>query len=354
MITIVFTYRNREISTVEKCLNSLAKQTVADFKVVVVDYGSEIRFATDLKQLIELYDFVELISCPVQGQLWNKSRAINMALQQATTPYFFVGDIDMLFRDDFIEKLYALKSDQTVVYFQVGVLSQTESKLNKVFQEYLIKHKTNEEATGMTLFPTAVLKSIQGYDEFYHGWGAEDTDVHIRLQLAGYKIHFFDETILMLHQWHPKKYRSKQSKEPFHSNLEQINHQYLQKIAIRKDYVANTVFGWGTVPETVDFNNVKPIKISLTNQLSEVGALLYGLLEHYRGECIVIEIEPHQEYNSFKNSLKKVIGKKSRNFYNFQTINDLLLAQIISRFRDKYYSYEWNKQKNRILLKIAL
>lgn len=354
MITLVLTNRNRELYIIKKCLNSLGKQTINDFKVILVDYGSEFTFTTDLINLVKHYDFVEFISCPVQGQLWNKSRAINIALQQATTPYFFVGDIDMLFRDDFVEKLYALKNDQTVVYFQVGVLSQSESKLNKFFQEYVVKHKTNEEATGMTLYPTAVLKSIQGYDEFYHGWGAEDTDVHTRLRLAGYKLHYFDETLLLLHQWHPKNYRSKNSKEPYHSNLEQINHQYLQKIAIRKDYGANTVFGWGTVPEIVDFNNSKPVRISLTNQASEVDALLYGSLEHYNSQCISIEIKPHQEYEGFKNKIKNIIGKKSKTFYNFQTINDLLLAQIISRYRDKYYTYEWNKQNNVILLKIAL
>jgi predicted glycosyltransferase involved in capsule biosynthesis len=29
--------------------------------------------------------------------------------------------------------------------------------------------------TGTTLFATHKLKEVNGYDEFYHGWGAEDT-----------------------------------------------------------------------------------------------------------------------------------------------------------------------------------
>lgn len=354
MITVVLTNRNREQRIIKNCLDSLAKQSLREFNVILVDYGSDTTFVDVLIQLVSQYHFVELICCPVQGQLWNKSKAINIALQQTTAPYFFVGDIDMLFRHDFVEKLHMLKKEQEVVYFQVGVLSQSESALHKSFEEYVIKHKTNEEAPGMTLYPTLLLKSIHGYDEFYHGWGAEDTDVHIRLRNAGYKVCFYDESLLLLHQWHPKGYRSKESKEPFHSRLEEINHQYIQRIAQQKKSLANTVFGWGTMPKTIDFSAQDTLVLSLTNQASELEALLCGFLDYYKGRCLCVKIQLHPKYMSFKNTLKKCIGKKHLVFYDFQTVNDLVLGQIVARFRDKYYTYEWDKETNIIVLKIAL
>lgn len=354
MITIVLTNRNREQRIIKNCLESLAKQSFIEFNVILVDYGSNTPFVDVLIQLVSQYHFVEMICCRVQGQLWNKSKAINIALQKTTAPYFFVGDIDMLFRHDFVEKLHTLKKEQEVIYFQVGVLCQSESVLDKSFEDYTVKHKTNNEATGMTLYPTKLLRKINGYDEFYHGWGAEDTDVHIRLRHAGYNVYFYDESLLLLHQWHPKFYRSKESKEPFHSRLEQINHQYIQCVAQQKKSLANTVFGWGVIPKTVDFSVQDTIMHSLTNQVSEVEALLYGFLDYYKGRYVCVKIQPDPKHNSFKNTLKKCIGKKYLVFYDFQTINDLVLGQIVTRFRDKYYTYEWDKETNIIVLKIAL
>ena len=109
MISLVLTYRNRDLQIVKKSLDSLKEQSLNLFKVILVDYGSEAVFTNSLKELVRSYDFVQLIACPVQGQLWNKSRAINIALRQCNSDYFFVADIDMLFRKDFIEQLTRLK-----------------------------------------------------------------------------------------------------------------------------------------------------------------------------------------------------------------------------------------------------
>lgn len=354
MITLVFTYRNRSANIVKKCLESLAMQTISNFRAVIVNYGSDSRHSQQIEELLKDFNFVNYMYVVVSKQLWNKSRAINIALKDCKTPYFFVGDIDMMFRPDFIEQLSLLKSDASAVYFQVGFLREEESGLEKNFDDYKIKHVTNNEATGMTLYPTALLKSINGYDEFYHGWGAEDTDVHIRLQNAGYGVKFYDTTILMLHQWHPKNYRSKESKEPFHSSLELINHQYLLKISQEKKVLANTNKEWGVLPEKVQFSPSNAILIALTNQKSEIDALLYGLLENYKGNSLVLKVTLHAEYKTIKTGIKKILGKKYRAFYDLQTINDLVLGNIIAHYRNQYYEYEWNRRENSIQLNIKL
>jgi hypothetical protein len=352
MITLALTYRNRDLRIVKNCLDSLQHQTEKGFGVILVDYGSEALFANQLVEMVTNYPFIKLITCPVQGQLWNKSRAINIALKQTTTPYFMVGDIDLIFREDFMEKLYQFKPLEEAIYFQVGFLSEKESRDTKLFNDYSIKHTSSKEATGITLFATAILKNINGYDEFYHGWGAEDTDVHLRMQNGGYEVKFYDQEILMLHQWHPKSYRSNESKEPFHSRLEQINHQYIQKIARSKKIFANANYEWGILPKRILFTATNTI--ALTNQNSEIDALLYGLLENDKGKNVIINITLHQEYNTIKSEIKKLLGKKHFTFYELQTINDLILGNIIAHYRSNYYEYEWNKEQNTIKLKIAL
>ena len=354
MISIVLTYRNRDLTLVKKCLDSLNNQTDKSFIVYVVDYGSNKYFSLRLKDLVKNYSFIELIYVLTQGQLWNKSKAINIALKQCKTTYFFVGDIDMIFRVNFIEKLRHLKKEEEVTYFQVGFLSKEESKQTKEFKDYKVQHISANEATGMTLYPTKLLNQINGFDEFYHGWGSEDTDVHIRLQNAGYKINFYTQSMLLLHQWHPKIYRSKDSNEPFHTSLEQINQQYLQQVIGSMRMNANENFGWGKQLNSVDFDKGDVISLALTNLKSAIDALLLGTLNNYKQQKLIIKIKRHIEYKSAKNNLKRVAGKKYFKHYHFQEVNNLILATIIANFRNNYYEYEWSKELQTIILKIAL
>ncbi len=352
MVSIVFTYRNRSLNIVRRCLNSLATQTNIDFTIFIVNYGSEIATTKDLERLIEDYENINYIYCDTSKQLWNKSKAINIVLKLCKTPYFFVGDIDMIFKNNFVDTLVELKKQNEITYFQVGFLSEFESNVKKEFEKYKIKHISKEATTGMTLYPTELLKSICGFDEFYHGWGSEDTDVHLRLQHKNIKVNFYTKDVLILHQWHSRDYRSKKSKEPLHSSLEQVNQSYLQQVALSGDGIANSFFGWGINNKPMPFIDV--IDIAIQNKKSDIDALIIGSLSLYREKEIVITVYKHPAYKSLKNSIKPIFGKKQIVFYNFQEINDLLLSMMISRFRTNYYEYEWCQITDKITLKIAL
>ncbi len=312
MITLVLTYRNRDLRIVKKCFDSLAEQSVKNFRVFLVDYGSEASFAILLVELVNTFPFIQLISCPVQGQLWNKCRAINIALTQATSPYFLVGDIDMLFRRDFIEEMNQLKSLKETVYFKVGFLSQKESEKQLAFHNYVSNHFSTEEATGITLYPTDLLKNINGYDEFYHCWGAEDSDVHIRLRNAGHEVRFYDKTVLLLHQWHPKEYRSKSSSNPFHSKLERINHSYMQSTDITKRIKVNLISEWGKIALASDYQkllNEPDYTIEIQSIDVKVTALL-AQLKNFESEFVRVVIKEVSLQEKVKQRLKKSLGKK--------------------------------------------
>lgn len=350
MLTFVLSNRNRELRTIKNCLDSLSKQTFLDFKVVLVDYGSDITFVANLNSLVSQYHFIKMISCPVQKQLWNKSRAINIALQQCDTPYFFVGDIDMLYRHDFVEKLYTLKKENQAIYFQVGVLSQAESELNKAFEDFVIKHKTNEEATGMTLYPTQLLKEINGYDEFYHGWGAEDTDVHIRLKNSGFKVLFYDTEVLIKHQWHPKDYRQKDSSQIFHTQQERINHAYLLQTAQSKRTAVNVSQEWGKLPEYSVYELLKKTpdyRFAIKTSVLEIHALL-AQLKNCKGETVEVVVTDLLRYEKIRNSLKRLLGKKYTPYYDMETINNWMLEEIIKNYRNCPYQYQFKRKEKEI------
>jgi 23S rRNA maturation-related 3'-5' exoribonuclease YhaM len=77
-------------------------------------------------------------------------------------------------------------------------------------------------------------------------------------------------------------------------------------------------------------------------------------MENHKGKKMVLNIILHAEYKNIKNIIKKMLGKKYRAFYDLQTINDLILANIIAHYRNQYYEYEWNRSGNSIQLNIKL
>ncbi|WP_347052906.1 glycosyltransferase family 2 protein [Flavobacterium olei] len=356
MITVVLTNRNRDLRVVKNCLDSLGSQSNLSFKVILIDYGSEEIYLASLIKLVDSYNSITFIPCPVEKQLWNKSRAINIALQKCDTDYFFVADIDMIFHPGFIEKLYQIKSQNKVFYFQVGFLDEEESKKDKSFKDYKIKHLSSKDATGMTLYPTSLLNSINGFDEFYHGWGAEDTDVHVRLRNKNVNVNFYNEEIFILHQWHPKSYRSKDSLEPFHSNLERINHHYIQQIQNAGFIKANSNFEWGALPLYDDYRSLKDPEytISITNDKNEVEAFISGTLLNLKDVVISVNIVKHPSYKKIKNELKKIVGKKHYKFLSFDTVNDIVLLKVASCLRNQPYEYEYLRNEKIINLKIKL
>ncbi|MGM8362766.1 glycosyltransferase family 2 protein [Flavobacterium sp. ARAG 55.4] len=354
MITLVLTIRNRNLRIVKNCLQSLSEQSCTDFEVFLVDYGSNKEYKLQLVELLKKYSQINYIDCPVQGQLWNKSRAINIALKQSNKPYFFVGDIDMLYRHDFVEKLYRLKKEDQAVYFQVGVLSQSESIIDKPFEDYIIKHKTNEEATGMTLYPTELLKKINGYDEFYHGWGAEDTDVHIRLRNAGNKVKFYDKEILIKHQWHSKNYRTIQSTYPYHFTLERINHSYIQLSQSTKKIIANVNSEWGVLPNKNHYSKLLEnpnLVIEILPDNVKLDAFL-AQMDDFENKVISLIIKNPSFLNKIEQQLKKVLGKKYLKFLSMKKVNDMILREIVLHYRNLPYQYSFESDNNKIQFKI--
>ena len=61
MITILYPYRGRELSRIKRSLDSLSNQSRQDFKVLLVDYGSEIATADEVKELLSKYDFADYL-----------------------------------------------------------------------------------------------------------------------------------------------------------------------------------------------------------------------------------------------------------------------------------------------------
>lgn len=355
MITLVITNRNRDLYIVENCLESLNNQTKKEFELHFVDYGSDSDYLIGLKHLVLSYPKIHLILCPVNGQLWNKSRAINIVLKQTNNPYFLVGDVDLIFHPQFISTAYELMKSQDIYYFKYGFLSQQESLKDKSFEEYKISFDGSIDVAGTTLFPTKQLKEINGYDEFYHGWGAEDVDIHMRINNLGYNVIYYDSSVLVKHQWHPKQYRSKTSKQPFHIGLEIMNHAYMNLSKRTKRIVANQNQSWGKMTDIEMYEKLKfaipTVNLILTNSLSVINAVL-AQFANFNKEVLNLRIDEVDKLTRCKNKLKKVLNKKAVNYIDMEQINALILEQIIKNYRNNPYEYIFDRDLNYIQLKM--
>lgn len=353
MLTLVLTYRNRDLKIVNRCLNSLNNQNDKEFKLFLVDYGSSKDFSDSLKELSSRFTFTNYIYVRAQGQLWNKSRAINIALKQCQTPYFLMGDIDLVYHPDMISICKQLMLNHNVVYFKYGFLSRQETELNKSFFEYTPEFNGNEEVTGTTLYKTDILKSIHGYDEFYHGWGAEDTDVHLRLKNAGYEVYFYDSEILVKHQWHPKAYRSKSSTAPFHTTLEMVNHDYMMLQHYNKVSIANKSYEWGVLPNSEQIAALKQpgMSFQLTSVKNKFDAFLIGVFPFINQSATII-IKEDVIANNLKNKVKRALKKKYIATYTIEEVNNLLLGKLISDHRLASYKYriDWRQKQIELII----
>ncbi|MGL2994905.1 glycosyltransferase family 2 protein [Flavobacterium sp. TSSA_36] len=355
MITILYPYRNREVERIKRSLDSLALQTDQCFKVLFVDYGSKQEMANDVECLLQSYSFVNYFYLYTRFQPWNKSKALNFAIKKCDTDYCFVADVDMIFHPELVSLLISKCEETTITYFKVGFLSKLESSKSLAFNKYQIKFYTNHEATGISLLPVKKLKEVQGYDEFFHFWGAEDTDLHNRLRSLGCTIAYFDTAIMMLHQWHPN-YRKRETKrlnlELQLSGIVEHNHLHLVNNLDKRVTKVNHC-DWGNCISLEDFDNLNKVAVmKMDNNKTKIDYFLFHQLPKSKNEILAIEIKENQEVNSLKHNIKQLMRKKTNRFYDLKTINDMILQHVVSFYHAQPYSYQVGSDLKTLVFKI--
>jgi hypothetical protein len=317
-----------------------------DFTILFIDYGTTDALANEIRLLVERYSFVKYYYLFTQYQPWNKSKALNYALRQINSPYFFVADIDMIFHSSFISKVKNLiqANPSRNVYFKVGFLAESTVIKNEKFEDLPVYFESTNEATGLTLFHTDNLKKLNGFDEFYHFWGAEDTDAHIRLKNAGFEVYFYNSEILMLHQWHPS-YRSTERKD-LTINLQltgivQLNHQHLKDtIAQKRTKVNNDNWGISISKEENALLEMPVKRIIVKNHKAEIDHFLYFTLKQQASLVTEYQVQIDLEQGSLKQIIKKLIHKKVPQYYSLKEINDLILSHLVTNPAFKNYRYQ--------------
>lgn len=358
MLTILYIYRNRELERVKRSLDSLAVQENQEFKVIFVDYGSSEKVASEVVKLISQYSFVTYKHSHCGLQLWSRAKAINVGLHFVTTDFVFIADIDMIFSPDFVHVLENIKDPKKSIYFKVGFLDEKESQTSKKFEDYTIAYKSSPGAQGLSLFPTKALLSIRGFDEFFHLWGGEDEDVHARLKMIGLEVAFFDQKIVMLHQWH-STYRNSLNKKLTvslqHDTIAKINQEHFRVNLKLKNSIVNKE-NWGSIITKNQFETLtKPdIYLELKNKKEEINNFLFSVLNKFNKKVLEVIILEDSYQHSFKYQAKKILGKNVPEYFTLKEINDAIILHIVAFYSDAVYKYEVEADLKSIRLTIQL
>lgn len=208
-ISIILSYRNRDIERLRRCLDSFKKQSFNNYEVVFIDYGSDEIYSSPVKALVSSYSFCRYYYVHSQGLPWNRSHAMNIGIRLAESEYLLLTDIDVIHAGNHLEVLYNSMDKNTSIYSPVYWLKEKFSDYDAILNNRFTIRETDytfiNRATGTShLIRKAILEDIGGYDQFYNFWGVEDRDLASRLQKKGIKEHWLDLGHAPLyHQWHP-------------------------------------------------------------------------------------------------------------------------------------------------------
>jgi glycosyltransferase involved in cell wall biosynthesis len=203
--SIVVAFRNRDEKRVRFFLDSLQWQSRKDFELIFVNQGSDEHVCEWVEELVGRYSFVHYIYNFSRGHLWNKSNALNIGIQAAIGSYIVIADIDIIFSPDFLENITPYLTPGIFTTHNAFYLPENY-KLKEIGSLFQTDHYKicKDQFIGLCIASKEFFLNIDGYDEFYLVWGAEDDDIIKRLESAGLKrMHLSAQLMKIYHQWHP-------------------------------------------------------------------------------------------------------------------------------------------------------
>ncbi|MGM0635478.1 MAG: glycosyltransferase family 2 protein [Bacteroidota bacterium] len=359
-ISILYAYRNREKQRIKNSLKSLANQNESNFEVVFVDYGSSDAFASRIQKVVEGFSFASYHYIAHPGLLWNKSKALNYAASKAKGEFVFVADVDICFDTNAIRTFLSLANTSQFCLFKLSYLKQevTQPQIaTGKFTENQIKH--HGYINGMILVSKPNFFSIEGYDEFYHFYGSEDVDLYERFKNSGLKEYKNSET-LFFHQWHPiynSINDSVMEVTPRFFNIKKINQQHFffqQKQKAVKPILHQKLNQYILKKEDQLCKNDATKSIEITNDHAKVWHLIKVVLPSLEGNIVHIRIKEDEYFSSLKYRLKKQLKKSDRVPMSMKAVNDLILEEILLKYRHHNYTFKIGKDLKSITFIIQL
>ncbi|MCP9198309.1 glycosyltransferase [Gramella sp. GC03-9] len=357
-ITIIYANREKDQDRIRISLESLRRQEKHNFQVIFVDYGSSKELVQAYQRIFQEYPFADLHALDVSQVLWNKSKALNYGILNADTPYIFIADVDLVFHSMATSHFEDMCTPEAFYLFSLGYLSKEQSKeLHDQSQFDDLKADRFGNVNGMILASRNAFQDIDGFDEFFHFYGAEDVDLFDRMEANGLKRKKCDRD-LFYHQWHKSFSGSEDeliTEKPRLKNIMRINERHYLRNKKRGIIRPKSQHRMGTIIDPARAARLaKPdYSMQILNIKAHVEHFLEEELKSIKGVVKAnFTLDPF--YGSNKYSLKKVMGKQTQIYLTLKEVNDLILKKILFQYRDANYSFKIASDLKSIEFRIEL
>lgn len=358
-ITIVYANRNRELERIKASLDSLVIQKNKSFKVIFVDYGSEKLLSESLEVMLQSYDFVTYYYLETSGLLWNKSKALNYGIKKASSSFVFIADVDLIFKPDTTELFKELADPARFFLFNLGYLDHLESlKLSENYSFEDLQPSRFGDVNGMILASTEAFLQVNGLDEFFHFYGAEDEDLFSRMENAGYKREVIKERCFH-HNWH-QSFAGTEDKiitgNPRVKNIMRLNQRHFLR---NREMGITKPKGQKGMGEVISKDErallEKPTKsFKVFNILAHVEHFLREELPSHKGEIIHVEFVEDPFFYTLKYRVKKFLRMQTQPYCSLKEVNDRILKEILFIYRNANYSFVISENLKTIIFRIKL
>jgi glycosyltransferase involved in cell wall biosynthesis len=237
---IVTTYQRP--SALHCVLDSLSKQSVQPYEVIIADDGSQ----SDTKDVVLSWQkktFFSIIHSWQEDLGFRAAKARNLAAIMSTGDYLVFLDGDCVVFPDFIERHNKLAARKKMVIGSRILCSADFSELieskkiyptswsyikwlqakflkqvNRTYPLFklpntILRNLRGKRWKGVRTFNLGVWRedffAVNGFDEQFQGWGHEDADLAIRLIRHGVLRKDGQFSLPVLHLWHKENDRSK-------------------------------------------------------------------------------------------------------------------------------------------------
>ena len=182
------------------CLKSIQVQNTS-FEFLLIDYGSIEPFSKSIKALAARFKAKYIRG---EGPIWSRSRSLNIGIKYATGDHTLFVDSDCVIPSNYIKQHIEVGSIHNI--FTYSPVYDTNKNVTKSHNTEKLKKYTTKETRPAGWSHMCVsrqwLINNGGFDEEYVGWGAEDSDLFLRLKIGG--IRAVEVSTYPYHLWHPQ------------------------------------------------------------------------------------------------------------------------------------------------------
>lgn len=201
---VIINYNTPDLTI--RCIESIKKAEISSVEVIVVDNKST---DSSINCISKKFPTLKIIKNSYNSGF---GRANNLGIQHAKGEYILLLNSDMILSEDTVKKCYDIivnspkigalgcklvnedGSDQKSVYYHVGDFTGV-LKDNLLYNYLFYKQPTRIKGImgAFMLIPKSVFEEVGGFDPDFFMY-AEELELCHRIEKAGYKIHYTEET----------------------------------------------------------------------------------------------------------------------------------------------------------------